>query len=265
MGKAFEAPRSDLYSFDPEILCIQTDEEHPLYDPRIRLPLDDALVRNIMFYGVIEPVVITKETGNPVVVAGRRRVLHAREANKRLHEQGKDPIRVKCEIRRGDRKDLFGVSLAENEGRIDETPMGRARKLQRFLNFGGTEEEAAITFGVTEQSIRNWLLLAELSAPVKKAVDEGKIAASAAVQFCGLSANEQKAALEELTRDDGKPTAKKARQIAHPKKSEEEQQEAAKRTLKRLLKSFDADFLRSLIETLCEEEEETNEEAENAA
>jgi len=265
MSKAFDAPRSDLYSFDPEELVIQTDENHPQYDPRIHLPISDAFVRNIKKFGVIEPVVIAKEDKNPVVVAGRRRVLHAREANKQLHEEGRPLIRVKCEIRRGDEKDLMGVSFSENENRVDLTPLGRARKLIRYLERGGTEEEAAVIFGVSIQSIQNWLKLMELSSPVRKAVDSGQIAASAAVQLCDLTDSEQKVALEELLKD-SKPTAKKARQIARPKKSEEEQQKTAKRTLKRLLKNFDADFLRSLIETLCEEEEEeANGEAENAA
>lgn len=212
------ATRTNAFTFDPNDLMLIEDENHPLYDSRVAMPLDEALVKSIMYQGVIEPVVVTKQEGQPVVVDGRQRVRCAREANKRLLEMGREPVRVVCVVKRGDESDLFGVAISANENRQDDTPLGRAHKCVRYLAMGRTEEEAAITFGVTRQCIQQWLKLLDCSAPVRKAVEEGKLAASAAVSLADLPTAEQTDALSALladSRQTGKRvTARKAAKAA---------------------------------------------------
>lgn len=200
---AFGAKRGQsTLQFDPNDLIVLDDQNHPLYDPREKLDLDEAMVRNIMAIGVINPITIAKDgEGRPMVVAGRRRVMHAREANRRLVEAGSEPRTIPAIPRResGNNTLLFAVSISENEHRLDDTPIGRARKAARLLDMGASEDDAATIFGVTAQTIRNWMALLDTSAPVQKAVEKGEISASTAVTLGKLeTAAEQTAALEEL-------------------------------------------------------------------
>jgi ParB family chromosome partitioning protein len=192
--------RANLYNYNPTDLVLVDNEDHELYDPRINLPLDEGLVRNIMVNGVIEPVVVNKAPDGVLVVDGRQRVRAAREANKRLEKEGKEPLRVPCVLRRGTEADLFGVSISANENRQDDTPLGRAEKANRLLNMGRSEDEVAVAFGVSTQCVGNWIKILSTCAPVRKAVESGKIAAQAAIEMAGLPVEEQKTLLEEAVK-----------------------------------------------------------------
>lgn len=204
--------RGNLYNYNPMDLVLVDNEEHELYDPRINLPLDEGLVRNIMVNGVIEPIVVTKAADGMLVVDGRQRVRAAVEANARLEKEGKEPLRVPCVMRRGTEADLFGVSISANENRQDDTPLGRAEKANRLLNMSRSEDEVAVAFGVTTQCISNWVKLLSTCSPVRKAVEQGKIAASAAIEMAGLPVEEQKSLLEEAVKasTNGKRTTAKS-------------------------------------------------------
>ena len=116
-----DAPRANMFMVEPEQLTLVTDENHPLYDPRVHLPVDDNLVRNIMAFGVKEPILVRKNGVEFEVVAGRQRTKAAIEGNKRLAKEGKEPMRVRAIIERGDEADMFGVMILENELRQDNT------------------------------------------------------------------------------------------------------------------------------------------------
>ncbi|KAA0888798.1 ParB/RepB/Spo0J family partition protein [Oryzomonas rubra] len=210
---AVEASRTNAWLIEPDRLVLITDPGHPLYDPRVDLPLDEALVRNIMVNGVIEPIIITKEGDDLVVVDGRQRTKNAREANRRLVEQGKEPIKAVCMIRRGDDSSLFGVLISANENRQDDTPLGRADKLNRYLNMGRSEEEACIAFGVSMPTIKTWLAMLTLADPVKKAIEHGTISASAAVKLADLPKPKQEAALKELTESGVKTSGRNVERV----------------------------------------------------
>lgn len=255
MGRiGIEAKRSDVFLVDPEKLFLVTEEGHPLYDPRINLPVEESLVKNIMYQGVIEPVVVTKDGDKVAVVAGRQRVRATLEANKRLDEMGKEPVQVPCIVRRGDESALFGVSVSENENRTDDSPLAKAEKLQRYLNMGKTEEEAAIVFGVTSVTVRNWQKLLELSAKVKKAVDSRTISAHAAVQFHGLEKKEQDEKLEELLASGKKPTGDRARSVAKgEKKTAREVKKAFRKKMLKMIERFGLESFEKLVEEVKEE------------
>lgn len=57
-------------------------------------------------------------------------------ANKRLSAEGKVPLLVTCMLRKGEDANLFGVMVSTNELRREDTPLGRAEKLGRFLAVG---------------------------------------------------------------------------------------------------------------------------------
>lgn len=216
--KGQKIPRKDCFMFAPEDLTLQTDKSNPFYDPRVEMPLDESLVQSIEALGIIEPVIVKREGELAVVVAGRQRVRAAIELNKRLAKQGTDPVRVPCLIQRGSDIDLYGCTIAENEVRRDDDPMAKAEKCARYINGGRTEAEAAVVFGVSTQTIRQWLKILELSAPVQKAVRRGEIATSAAVKLSALPVDEQKAALDEA-RKEGKPTTQVAADLVRSRRA----------------------------------------------
>lgn len=200
MGKQlFNATRRDCYLFDPQELVLIRDKEHPLYDPRVELPVDDALVESIMFdsQGVIKPIVITKDGEDAVVVDGRQRVKAALEANKRLKKAGAVLVKVPCVVRKGSAKHLTAASVTANEVRINDDILARAKKASNLLNMGYTEEEIAKLFGVTKQTILNYLAIDGLDKAVKKAIGEEKIPASHAMKLAKIPKKEQYQAMSE--------------------------------------------------------------------
>lgn len=196
--------RDDAFKFDPTKLVVVEDKDHPLFDERVNLPLDEALVRNIMVNGVVSPVVVRlngkRKDGSAIVevVDGRQRVRAAVEANKRLAAEGKQTILVPTVRRRGEAADLFGVMVSTNELRKNDSALIKARKLQRYLAMGRSEEEAAVAFGVTKATIDNMLKLLELDPKVQKVVERENIPLNVAKELSALPQEEQPAALDKL-------------------------------------------------------------------
>jgi ParB family chromosome partitioning protein len=210
--RAFDTARTNLWMFDPNELVIIEDENDALYDPRVKLPLDPALVQNILYQGVLEPVVIVKREGDAVVVDGRQRVRAAREAVKIAKERGLTEVKVPAVLRRTDDRGALAVMISANEIRQDDGPLQRAEKCQRLLAAGYTEEELCTLFGKTKNTINNWLSLLEVFAPVRKAIERGELAASAAPQLKNLPKEEQLAAVEEAkTKGNGRASVKGVR------------------------------------------------------
>jgi ParB family transcriptional regulator, chromosome partitioning protein len=198
--------KRDTYMFDPEDLILVTDEKHPLYDDRVHLPVDEKLVLNMMFapdgvpQGVLEPVTVARNTenGKVEVVIGRQRVKAAREANKRLKKRGLEPIRVPAQIQRVNAHRGMGMIISENEQRQNDTPLGRAKKMQRYLDLGRDAGEIAVLFGMSEASVKNHLSLLDAPAAVRNAVEAGKITASDGYKLARLEPAEAREKVTEL-------------------------------------------------------------------
>lgn len=203
--QALEGKRGNMFHVDPhlpKIIGIDTDhkseKDHPLYDPRIKLPVDEALVLNIMVYGVIDPIKVAKDGNDAIVVDGRQRLRAAREADKRLRAEGKEPLIVPVIVKRGSDATLFGVMVSANENRQNDDILAKADKAGRMLDMGKSEEDIAIAFGVQAQTIRIWLKLLDVGDDVRKAVEKGQISPSAAAKLAALNRDEQKTALKEM-------------------------------------------------------------------
>jgi ParB family chromosome partitioning protein len=220
--------KRDAYMFDPEDLVLVTDEKSPLYDERVELPIDEALVLNIMFapdgvpQGVLEPVNATRnpETGAVEVIDGRQRVKAAREANKRLKQQGLEPVWVPAMLKRTNAHSAMGMMISSNEHRQNDTPIGKAKKAQRYIDLGRDEAEVATLLGISKASVKNMLSLLDAPAAVRNAVESGKITATDAYKLAKLDPAEAKEKVAELVehapRTPGKKrnsNAKKAREI----------------------------------------------------
>jgi len=223
--------KRDAYMFDPEDLVLVTDEKHPLYDPRVHLPVDENLVLNMMFcpdgkvpQGVLEPIsgVRDPETGKVLVVIGRQRTKACREANKRLKKRGLEPLRIPAMLVRADAVRGMGMLISENEHRQNDTPLGRAEKMARYMGLGRDEAEVATLFGISEASVKNHLSLLDAPSAIRDAVETGKITVSSAYKLAKMEPGEAKDRLAELMehapREPGKKRSKngaKARNIVN--------------------------------------------------
>jgi len=203
--------KKDVLLFDPENLALVEDPTNPLYDERVALPVSEALVLNIMAYGVIEPIVVRKnaETEQTEVVAGRQRVKACREANKRLMAKGCEPHRIAAIVKRGDSATLMGVMVSENEIREDDTPIGRARKAARFIDLGRTVEEAGVMLGISVPSVKNLLGLLDGPAVVRKAVEAGVVSVSDGYKLSKLEPAEAAERIERIKQEAPRTVGKK--------------------------------------------------------
>ncbi len=199
--------KTDVYFFDPQDLVLVKDKDDLLYDARVEDSFNEDLVANIMYMpdgktpiGIIEPVIGRRngETGKVEIVAGRDRVKASREANRRFKSMGGPQIRVPVWIRRMDDSSVLASLVSENEHRRADSPLNRAKKLQRYMNLGHDEKESAALFGVSESTVRNMLTLLDAPAVVRHALDSGKIAASAAYRLAREDPAEAKKKLTQL-------------------------------------------------------------------
>ena len=221
--------KTDIYYFDPEDVVLVTDESHVLYDERVHLPFDEGTVANMMYapdgeasQGVLEPCTGRRntETGKVEIVDGRQRTKNAREANRRLKKQGRPLIRLPVWIKRGNDSRHMAALISSNEHRTDDTPMGRARKVERYIKLGHDESEVSALLGISRSSVKDLLSLLDAPAAVRRAVDSGKITTSAGYKLARLEPAEAREKLDELLehapRTPGKKrskNAKKARAI----------------------------------------------------
>ncbi len=172
--------KTDIMLVDPEMVEIITDEKHVLYDERLKLPLSEALVLSLMKIGNKVPINARRDGDRLIVVDGRQRVRAGVEANKRLKELGREPIRLKAVMERATEHDLFDTMIATNEIRQADSPLALARKVQKSLDMGRTIEECAITFGKEASSLKQLLAVLECAPAVQKAVMHGLPITSAA-------------------------------------------------------------------------------------
>lgn len=203
-GQAFTGKRLQGFWKDPNefvLVGIDTDdgEGHPLYDKRLLMPLKEETVLSIMEHGVIQPVLVQNNGGQAEVLDGRRRIQHAREANKRLRKAKMTPVQVSFLVRRP-RSDAerLGIGVMANELREDDSMMQKAEKAEHLANLGQEDEAIAGWFGVSAQTIRSWRKLLDASSKIHKAIENGKISATAATKLARMKREKQDEALAEM-------------------------------------------------------------------
>lgn len=232
-----EAQRASIFKMRPEdvvIIGLDTDHDstHALYDERAFLPLKEETILSMQALGVLQVAKATvleiatktdKTVKRRVVMTdGRRRVLHAREANKRLRKMGEPEISIRIEAESGKRvsdEHLSMSMIAMNELREEDLVLVKAAKAERMIQRGIDRTKVAMAFGVVPQTIDAWLRIRSASAPVRKALGEGLINATTAATLADLPKDEQGPALEAaLSEGGGKVTAMAARAVVRASK-----------------------------------------------
>jgi len=206
MAKKESKPkRTSALNFDPDeliIIGLDTDDDasHHLYDERIHRKdyVPKSMVKNVEALGVIETVSVTKSGNQYIVVDGRRRVLAARKANKRLRKRGEEPLLVPALLKKGDEEGLMGILISGNEHRLDDDAITRAEKAQRLKDRGRNHTQIGEYFGVSGTAVGNWLKVLDCVSEVKNSVRASEISMSAAIELSDMDPDEQRVALSEM-------------------------------------------------------------------
>jgi ParB family chromosome partitioning protein len=188
------------FSVDPDDLVLVTDRRHPLFREEVLRPIDEKMVASIMLRGVISPVVARRDGPRLEVVDGRQRTKNAREANKRLRAEGRPPVKIKVLLWNGIDKDVVGAAAAANEHRHPADVLIKAAHAQRSMHFGSTIADVATDYGVTTQTIENWLRLNDLHRDVRAYVARGELRYTVAMRLASLPREEQVPKLREILR-----------------------------------------------------------------
>lgn len=165
----------DIYSVEP-------DREQPrkVFDAE-KL---QELAESVKQYGVLQPLLVQKETDYFKIIAGERRWRAARLAG--LTE-------IPVIVKNFSAEDSMAVSLIENLQRQNLNPMEESMAYQKLLNdFNMTQEQVAEKIGKSRSAIANSLRLQNLPDAVQKSLSEGLISPGHAKVLLGVdSAAEQ--------------------------------------------------------------------------
>ena len=228
-GRSFGFSRGNLWSIDPDDLCIiggkllpadergplDTDDgpDHDLYDERVSEPLTEEFVNNIDAHGVDTPVLIVKLGDVATVIAGRKRIRAARIVNVRRKKRGEPPIKIDAKLKRASGSGLLAAMITENEARTNDGILTKIDKLKRLLNRGVSPEDAAIHFNVGAATVKGWLAFEDnATAETKAAARAGRLSASAAAELAKIAdPDAQRAKLEQVVGTAEKVSARAAR------------------------------------------------------
>lgn len=137
--------------------------------PRRSFPTEsiEELAKSIEKYGVIQPIIVTKQDGYYEIIAGERRWRAAKKAG--LKE-------MPCIVREDDSRTNKEIALIENIQREDLNPIDKARGFRQLLDdYGMTQQQLADTIGLNRSTVTNVLRLLNLDERVMQLAIEGKI------------------------------------------------------------------------------------------
>lgn len=194
--RADNAPRQEVKMYDPNevvIVGIDTDDgpSHWGHDEESnKAALLEADVRFTYENGVIQNVLGRRDGDKVVIVAGRGRTRQLREANKRRVADGLPPWFLPVRIVKGDARRMLVLKHGENSHRREQSPFVRAQQAYE-LSQQFPEEEAATIMGLGLKQFRDILKLLDLGSAVKKAVMQGELKPTAAIELATLSEADQ--------------------------------------------------------------------------
>jgi ParB family chromosome partitioning protein len=217
------ARSTPLYHIEPERLRIigrdtQDGPEHDLWDDHAILPPYEEYVQSAMALGILEPVICTVHDGVAFVVDGRRRVVAAREANKRLRKQHQPAITVPVVAKDGKRvgNETFSIVLvALNEIRLDDPIDVKMKKAKRLVERGANVKMVAMAFGKTVATVKNWLDALSADPSVVQAMNDGSVSATSAAILSKLPQAKQPQAVAAITAEGEKPTIDRTKRAVH--------------------------------------------------
>ncbi len=214
----------EILRLPPEDFTLITDPGHCLYDfERANTPPPKWFIALIKSDGkILEPIQVRHNgkdaDGKAIihVVNGRQRVQAARILNEENGWEGEDKMLVPFLEWRGNDDEAAEAVVSFNEGRVLNTIAGKIARCRLLLKRNPSIKRAARVFCVSQQTIKNWMKIDDMSAEVQKAVLKEGISLDVVLPLAKLPREEQGEALEKLraagplTGPKGKKEAEKA-------------------------------------------------------
>ena len=127
----------------------------------------EELAESIKTYGIIQPIVVSKQDGYFGIVAGERRWRAAKLAG--LEE-------IPAIIREDDEQTNKEIALIENIQREDLNPYEKAVGIRHLMDkYGLTQEEVSKKIGKSRSSVSNTVRILNLAPDVLELVKQGKL------------------------------------------------------------------------------------------
>ena len=127
----------------------------------------EELAESIKTYGVIQPIVVSKQEGYYGIVAGERRWRAAKLAGLE---------KIPAIIRNDDEQTNKEIALIENIQREDLNPFEKALGIRRLMDkYGLTQEQVSKKLGKSRSSISNTVRILYLAPDVLELVKQGKL------------------------------------------------------------------------------------------
>ena len=145
------------------------DVEPNKNQPRQRFDSEkiDELAESIKEYGVIQPIIVTKEEDHYKIVAGERRWRAAKKAG--ISE-------IPAIVREYSEQTNKEIALIENIQRENLNPIEKARALQELINkYNLTQQQLSDKLGISRSGIANTVRILNLDKRVIDLAQEGKL------------------------------------------------------------------------------------------
>lgn len=145
------------------------DVEPNKNQPRQRFDSEkiDELAESIKEYGVIQPIIVTKEEEHYKIVAGERRWRAAKKAG--ISE-------IPAIVREYSEQTNKEIALIENIQRENLNPIEKARALQELINkYNLTQQQLSDKLGISRSGIANTVRILNLDKRVIDLAQEGKL------------------------------------------------------------------------------------------
>jgi ParB family chromosome partitioning protein len=189
-----------------------------LIDHRIFGVKDENLIRDIFDKGVLQTVLCRKmENGRLEVIDGRRRVLHAREANKLRAKTGAALVKVPVNVIQADDIKALELQISLNMNRKEEDPITLSKKISTLIGMLADSPETirrvAVASNMSEASVRNYQRLARMDESIHEKIRSGKLGVSAALTLSAESPEVQNKIADKLIETGSGKDAAKAREV----------------------------------------------------
>ncbi len=156
-----------------------------------------GLADSIKTDGVLQNLIVEKESdGKFRVISGSRRYLALRLLKRQGVIDGEYKVPVEIRSLQGD--DALRIATVENVQRVNLDPIDEAEAFATMLQQGATIDELSAKTGLSSQTIRRRLALADLCAEVKRAVQKGEVPLGIAEAMTLGTTDQQRSLLKDL-------------------------------------------------------------------
>jgi ParB-like chromosome segregation protein Spo0J len=169
------AARSDLFRIDPTLIVVKEAWNARDFSDPENMRHVETLAESIREVGVLEPLTVFMEDGQPVLTNGESRL----RAVRLLLEQGVEikTVPVQTEPRHASEADRFASQITRNSGK-PFTVLEQSQVFGRLVGFGWAERDIAARGGITIERVRQIMSLNQAPETTKKLIRSGKVSAT---------------------------------------------------------------------------------------